>query len=91
MWLNEFKAQPWNSALQLFLGGMLIYMIAIFGGSYYGCGPGNSNLSAGAFSCNSGVMSTEFKVLMVITILGASLCWGRAMSLIEGRHSVKGK
>lgn len=87
-WLNAFKEHPWNSALQLFLGGMLIYGIAVFAGPHYGCGAGNSNTPAGVFTCNYGTMSLLYKVMIVACIVAASLCWGRAMSLLDGR-SVK--
>ncbi len=83
--IEELKARPWDSMLQLIVGGIAIFLFAMFAGSYYGCGPGNSNVSAGAFTCYSGAMSPLYKFLIVACIALASLCWGRAVSLLEAR------
>lgn len=82
--LNELNEQPWNSPLQLALGGLLIFLMAIMAGPHYGCGPGNIG-SSGVFSCADGAMPALYKFLIISCMVAASLCWGRAVSLLETR------
>lgn len=81
--LQQLQIKPWFSPLQLGLGGLMIFFLALYLGPYYGCGPGNQSASGNAFSCATGSMSMECKVAIVACIAFASLCWGRAMSLLE--------
>lgn len=83
--INELSLRPWNSMLQLLVGGIAVFIFAMFAGSYYGCGPGNSEVGAGVFTCQSGVMSPLYKFLIVLCIAFSSTCWGRAVSLLEAR------
>lgn len=80
----EMKKRPWNSILQLGIGGLMIFLIAFIAGPYYGCGGGNVNLSQGVFSCVDGSTTTlASKALIIFCIAISSLCWGRAVSLYE--------
>ena len=81
--IQEMKKHPWNSVLQLGIGGLMIFLIAFIAGPYYGCGGGNVNLAQGVFSCVDGSTTFSSKVLIIFCISVSSLCWGRAMSLYE--------
>lgn len=83
--LDECKERPWNSVLQLVLGGVMIFVIAIFAGPHYGCGPGNADAGGGVFTCRDGAIGLSYKSLIILCIVLASLCWGRAVSLLESR------
>lgn len=85
---RELKRKPWQSPFQLLIGGFVIYAIALYAGPYYGCGPGNSDPKSGVFACLSGEMASVNKTLIVVYITLASLCWGKAVSLLEGRTVV---
>lgn len=85
---REFKRKPWHSPVQLLIGGLIIYGIALYAGPYYGCGPGNSDPKNGVFACLAGEMSAVNKALIVVYISLASLCWGKAVSLLEGRAAL---
>ncbi|MEX1032131.1 MAG: hypothetical protein WDZ30_02100 [Cellvibrionaceae bacterium] len=82
----EFQKKPWNSILQLALGGMALYVFTITAGPAYGCGPDNTQLVHGVFICARGELQDSYKVLMLVGIVLASLCWGRAASLYEKRR-----
>lgn len=79
--IKEFKARPWNSRLQLIIGGVLMYLLAVFAGPQFGCGAGLVDYSQGSFSCRGAAMPLDAKIKIVAVIAFASLCWGRAMSL----------
>lgn len=85
---RELKRKPWLSPFQLLLGGLAIYAIALYAGPFYGCGPGNSDPKGGVFACLVGEMSIINKALIIVYITLASLCWGKAVSLLEGRAAV---
>lgn len=85
--IQEFQAKPWNSRLQLFIGGLLIYLLALYFGPHYGCGPGGTDYGTSSFSCRGGEMASSVKLLMIGVIALASLCWGRAMQLHEKRSN----
>lgn len=80
--------RPWNSRLQLLLGGLMVYFMGTFAGPYYGCGPGNSSLTNNVFSCDDGSLPWHYKLMVVACIGFASLCWGRAVSLLESRETL---
>lgn len=84
----ELKKHPWHSAFQLGLGGLMIFILAVVVGPHYTCGAGNVN---NAFSCTNGSTSLDYKAVILLCILAASLCWGRAVSLLEERGSIKSK
>ncbi len=80
----ELKKKIWNSPLQLLLGTVVLYFVAVVLGSGYACGPGNSDyLSRGAFTCFNGEMQLLYKLLIVSGIVLSSLCFGRAISVLE--------
>ncbi len=81
--LEELSKKPWNSPLQLVLGGVMIFLIGFLAGPYYGCGTGNFRIGQGAFQCVTGTPDMAAKILIVACIGLASLCWGRAMSLAD--------
>lgn len=83
----ELRKKAWNSILQLIVGGAAIYLITVTVGPSYGCGPGNTQLMEGMFSCAKGEMQSLHKFLIVGGVLLASLCWGRAASLYEKRRA----
>lgn len=83
----EFSKKPWNSILQLVLGGAAIYLITVTAGPSYGCGAGNTQLMEGMFDCVRGEMQAAHKFLIVGGVVVASLCWGRAASLYEKRRT----
>lgn len=85
--VRELKRKPWQSPFQLLLGGLAIYVIALYAGPFYGCGPGNGDPRGGVFACLAGEMSAINKALIVIYITLASLCWGKAVTLLEGRSA----
>lgn len=86
--VREFQRKPWHSPLQLLVGGLIIYAIALYAGPYYGCGAGNSDPKNGVFACMAGEMPAVNKALIVVYISLASLCWGKAVSLLEGRAAL---
>lgn len=86
--VSELKRKPWQSPFQLLIGGLIIYCIALYAGPFYGCGAGNSDAKNGVFSCLAGEMSAINKALIVVYITLASLCWGKAVSLLERRSVV---
>lgn len=83
---SEMKKHPWHSSFQLGIGGLMIFTLAVIVGPHYGCGPGNIN---NAFSCTDGPTSLDYKAVIMLCILVSSLCWGRAVSLLEQRGSLK--
>jgi hypothetical protein len=83
---DELKKKVWNSWLQLVVAGILLYYVAMVLGSAYACGPGNSDVTRGVFQCSYGDMQPLYKVLIVFGIAAASLCLGRAISLVEKRR-----
>lgn len=85
MLTGELKRTLWNSPLQLLIAGMLMYYVAMVMGSAYACGPGNSDVTRGVFRCSYGEMEASAKTLIVLGIGVASLCLGRAVSLLEKR------
>lgn len=85
---SELKRKPWQSPFQLLVGGLIIYCIALYAGPFYGCGPGNSDPKNGVFSCLAGEMPAVNKALIIVYITFASLCWGKAVSLLERRSAV---
>lgn len=85
--LPELAKKPWDSALQLLLGGVMLFTMAFKAGPYFGCGPGNADGTNGALACMSGSMPLTIQIVMVICIALASLCWGRAVKLLETRSA----
>lgn len=83
---NEMSKKPWNSLLQLLAAAVLLYYVAMVLGSAYACGPGNSDITKGVFRCSYGEMHALYKLLIVVGIGLASLCLGRAVSLLEKRR-----
>lgn len=86
LFIAELKEDPWNSPLQLAVAGLILYYIAMVVGSGYACGIGNNDLSKGVFRCAYGEMQTHAKMFIVLGIGAASLCMGRAVSIIEKRR-----
>ena len=84
--MAELKKKVWNSSLQLVAGGLVLYYVAMVLGSGYACGPGNSDITQGVFKCTYNDMPTIYQLAIVIGIVLASLCLGRAVSLIERRR-----
>jgi hypothetical protein len=83
----ELKLKVWDSPLQMVVAGLVLYYIAMVFGSAYACGPGNSDVTRGVFRCSYGEMAAYYKLLIVLGIAVASLCMGRAVSLLEKRWS----
>lgn len=80
--LKELRARPWQSVLQLTLGGIAIYILTITVGPEAACGNG---MVDSVFACHNGAMAFTAKAKIVAGIGLAALCWGRAMSLLEQR------
>lgn len=83
--LVELAHKPTDSYVQMLLGGLLGFTCAFALGPYYGCGPHNYDLGQGAMSCLAGSMSLEMKAIILLCIVFASVCCGRAMSLLQKR------
>lgn len=83
---TELKAKIWNSPLQLTVAGLVLYYVAMVMGSGYACGPGNSDIAQGVFVCSYNSMPGVYQFAIVIGIALASLCLGRAVSLLEKRR-----
>lgn len=79
----ELNKKIWNSPLQLMVSGMLLFYMAMVLGSAYACGPGNSDPTQSVFRCSYGEMEASAKALILAGIAVASLCLGRAVSLLE--------
>lgn len=86
MFVSELKEDPWNSPLQLAIAGLILYYVSMVVGSGYACGIGNNDLAKGVFRCAYGEMQTYSKVFIVLGIGVASLCMGRAVSILEKRR-----
>jgi hypothetical protein len=82
----ELKKKIWNSPLQLMVAGLILYYVAMVLGSGYACGPGNSDITEGVFTCTYNKMPVIYQVGIVMGIALASLCLGRAVSLLEKRR-----
>lgn len=83
---SELKKRVWDSPLQLLVAGIILYYVAMVLGTGYACGPGNSDVTRGIFRCSYSEMQMIYKVFIVIGIGMASLCLGRAVSVLEKRQ-----
>ena len=83
---SEFSKSFHNSALQLFLLALVIYGFTCFAGPTLVCGAGNTHIDHKVFQCASGDMSHFQQLVLLAGIALASLCAGRAMSLLQAAH-----
>lgn len=80
---SEFNKSFYNSSLQLFLLAIVVYGFTCFAGPLMACGAGNTNVDYKVFECANGDMLLAHKLMLLAGIALASLCAGRAMSLIQ--------
>lgn len=85
---SELQKKAWNSILQLCVGGVVLYFMAIIAGPIYGCGVENAQVMENVLECRRGEMAPAIKAFIVAGILLASVCWARAALLYERERAV---